>query len=266
MTENSMGRVLVISSFVAKGTVGLQAALPAFAAAGIETVALPTVLLSNHPGFAACAGTQIACETLDAMLDALDANGWLSSIDAIFTGYLPSADHVRFARGAVERVKAANAMVLYLADPVLGDDPEGLYVSHDAAIAVRDVLVPLAAITTPNRFELAWLSGRDVIDRTTAVSAARSLGVPHVAATSIPAGDEHLENVLVSGGEATVETVARRAAAPHGTGDYFAGALLAALLRGACYADAMAAASRLTDRLVAASQHRSDLEFAAVHN
>lgn len=261
-----MSRVLVISSFVAKGTVGLQAALPAFAAAGIETIAMPTVLLSNHPGFAACAGTQIACETLDAMFDALDANGWLSSIDAIFTGYLPSADHVRFAGTAVERVKAANAMALYLADPVLGDDPEGLYVNHDAAIAVRDLLVPMAAITTPNRFELAWLSGSDVVDRTTAVAAAQSLGVRHVAATSIPAGDEHLENVLVSGGGTTAETVARRAAAPHGTGDYFAGALLAALLRGACHADALASASRQTERLVAASQHSAHLVFADVHN
>lgn len=260
-----MGRALVISSFVAKGTVGLQAALPAFTAAGIETIAMPTVLLSNHPGFDACAGTQIACETLAAILDALDANGWLSSIDAIFTGYLPSADHVRFARTAVERVKAANPMALYLADPVLGDDPEGLYVSHDAAIAVRDLLVPLAEITTPNRFELAWLSGREVVDRATAVAAAQSLGVPHVAATSIPAG-EHLENVLVSGNETAVETVERRAAAPHGTGDYFAGAFLAALLQGARNADAMMVACQATDRLVAASQHSSHLVFAEVHD
>ena len=261
-----MHRVLAISSYVAKGTVGLQATMPAFATAGIEAIAIPTVLLSNHPGFKACAGTAIARETLREIFDALDANGWLSSVDAVFTGYLPSDGHVHFARSAVERVKAANPAALYLADPVLGDDPEGLYVSREAAIAVRDNLLPLATITTPNRFELSWLSGLDVSNRETAVEAARRLGVALTAATSIPAGSEHLENVLVSGRETYVNSVARLAEAPHGTGDYFAGTLLAALLHNAQPADAMATASRLTERLVAASQHSSDLVFADVRN
>lgn len=259
-----MRRALVISSFVAKGTVGLQATLPAFNGCSIEAISIPTVVLSNHPGFKACSGTAIECETLHAMLDALDANGWLSSIDAIFTGYLPSADHVRVAQTAIARVKAANPAALYLADPVLGDDPSGLYVSRETAVAIRDILLPLAAITTPNRFELAWLSGVDVTDRATAVTAARRLDVPLTAATSIPCGDEHLENLLISPTETCIETVKRLDAAPHGTGDFFAGVLLAEVLRDAAPANALVEATRKTERLVAASQHSSDLVFAAV--
>lgn len=257
-----MRRALVMSSFVAKGTVGLQATLPALTATGVETISVPTVVLSNHPGFKACAGTAIACETLHAMLDALDVNGWLSSIDTIFTGYLPSAEHVSVARAAVERVKAASPAALYLADPVLGDDPSGLYVSRETAIAVRDLLLPLATIATPNRFELSWLAGRDVTDRETAVAAARSIGVPLVAATSISSGDEHLENLLISTTKTCVETVQRLSKAPHGTGDYFAGVLLSELLHGAPHPGALATATRQTERLVVASQHSDDLVFA----
>lgn len=261
-----MHRVLVISSFVAKGTVGLQATLPPLHAAGIDVLAMPTVVLSNHPGFKACAGMAIACETLHAMLDAIDANGWLSSIDAVFTGYFPSADHVRFAQTAVARVKAANPAALYLADPVLGDDPSGLYVGRETAVEVRDALLPLAAITTPNRFELAWLSGVDVCDRATAGTAARRLAVPLTAATSIPAGTEHLENLLISAAEARIETVNRLDAAPHGTGDYFAGVFLAEMLRGSDDAKALSEATRKTERLLTASQHSSDLVFAELQN
>lgn len=261
-----MRRVLAISSFVAKGSVGLQATLPAFASAGIAAISIPTIVLSNHPGFRACAGTAIACDTLNAILDALDANGWLGAIQAIFTGYLPSAEHARFARSAVERIRSANPSALYLADPVLGDDPSGLYVGRETAVAVRDTLLPLASITTPNRFELAWLSGLEVTDRDTACEAARKLGAASVAATSIPAGSEYIENVLLTGGEPYVETVKRLADAPHGTGDYFAGVLLAQMLNGFDTATALSNATRQTERVLLASRHSRDLVFADARN
>ena len=45
-----MARVLVISSHVAFGSVGLAAMVPALHRLGIEVIVLPTVVLSNHPG------------------------------------------------------------------------------------------------------------------------------------------------------------------------------------------------------------------------
>ena len=98
-----MRRVLVMSSFVAHGTVGLQATLPAFAGPQFDVIAIPTIVLSNHPGHKACAGSAIPPSTLSDMADALDANGWLAGLDAIFTGYLPSADHVDPGGGRVAR-------------------------------------------------------------------------------------------------------------------------------------------------------------------
>jgi len=253
---------LVISSFVAKGSVGLQATLPALSRAGVDVIAVPTIVLSNHPGFKACAGTPVAIDALDAIIDALDANGWLRTIDAVFTGYLPSLEHVAFARRTVVRVRSANPATLYLADPVLGDDPTGLYIAHAAAEGMRDTLLPLADVVTPNRFELAWLTDRSVTDRDTAVAASRSLGAPLTTATSIPGSPDTLSNVLVMAEAVWTETVSHLPGAPHGTGDYFAGALLAQRLSGAPWPNALAIATRQTETLLLASQGRSDLVFA----
>ena len=43
-------RILSISSQVAYGPVGNSAAVPALQAMGHEVLAIPTVMLSNHPG------------------------------------------------------------------------------------------------------------------------------------------------------------------------------------------------------------------------
>jgi pyridoxine kinase len=133
-----LARVLAISSQVARGAIGLSAAVPALQALGHEVIALPTILLSNHPGYARFAGERVAAELLQRMLDALTANGWLASIDAVLTGYLPSPEHVSFARGAVEQVKQTRPRSIFVCDPVLGDDPKGLYIARDAAEAIRD--------------------------------------------------------------------------------------------------------------------------------
>ena len=44
-----MRRVLMLSSYVARGTVGLQATLPALPPGTFDVIAFPTVVLSNHP-------------------------------------------------------------------------------------------------------------------------------------------------------------------------------------------------------------------------
>jgi pyridoxine kinase len=94
-----MGRYLVISSQVAHGHVGLSAIVPALQAMGHEVIALPTILLSNHPGHAKVAGFKVEPSVLGQMLDALEANGRLKRVDAVLTGYLPTVDHVRFDHG-----------------------------------------------------------------------------------------------------------------------------------------------------------------------
>ena len=170
-----MARILAISSQVASGHVGLSAIVPALQRLGHDIVALPTILLSNHPGRLPASGTRIDPAVLDQMLETLDANGRLDEIDAILTGYLPSAAHVAVAASAVRRCRIKSEGTVFLCDPVIGDDPKGVYIDPEAAAAMRATLLPLADIATPNRFELAWLSDQSVVGPETAIQAARSL-------------------------------------------------------------------------------------------
>jgi pyridoxine kinase len=234
-----MRRILVISSHVAYGTIGLAAMIAPLQWAGHDVTALPTVVLSNHPGHARFAGKALDPALLQEMTAALDANGWLGSFDALLSGYLPSAGHVAWVAATVERMRTLNPNLLYICDPILGDDPRGLYIDAEAANAIRDRLVPIADVLMPNRYELAWLSGRAVQSVEQAISSARHLARPKLVATSIAAGPNELANVCVGENGVCISKVAKIDHVPHGTGDLFAGLLTAALLQGASDARAL---------------------------
>jgi len=186
-----VARILAVSSQVVRGHIGLSAIVPALQALGHEVWPLPTIVLSNHPGHRNAAGVRTPVDRLDAMLDALSANGWLGEIDAVLTGYLPSAEHAAFAVRAIERVRQIGSEAIVLVDPVLGDEPKGLYIDPAAAAAIRDTLLPLADVTTPNRFELGWLTGRALGTLDEVKAAAMALGRPSVAVTSAGLRDVH---------------------------------------------------------------------------
>jgi pyridoxine kinase len=243
----TMRQILVISSHVAYGTIGLAPMVAPLQQAGIEVTTLPTIVLSNHPGLPRVAGKAFESALLEDMTAALDANGWLGTFDAVLSGYLPSAGHVAWVRAVVERLRELNPSVVYVCDPILGDDPDGLYIDDAAAEAVREMLLPVADVLTPNRFELAWLSGVDVQSVEDAVSAARILARPKLAATSIPSGipsrRAELANVLITERGVLVGKVEKLDRVPHGTGDLFAGLFTAELLQGAPDAAALGRAA-----------------------
>lgn len=254
-----MARVLVVSSQVVRGHVGLSAIVPALQRLGHETLAIPTILMSNHPGHPRAAGSRIEVNTLVSMLDVLDANGWLANMDAVLTGYLPTPEHVFFARQVIDRVRARSPAALVMVDPVIGDDPKGVYVGGAAASAIRDDLVPRADIVTPNRFELSWLSGHEVNGVEDAVTASRRLQPPRVLATSIPATANGIDNALISSDRLLVCNVTRTADAPHGTGDLLSGLLVGHVLCKLGFEQALGHAVAGVQTAIATSGSSSDL-------
>lgn len=265
-----MARVLAISSQVARGHVGLAAIVPALQRLGHEVVALPTVLLSNHPGHAKVAGERVSPELMQRMIEALEANGWLAEIDAVITGYLPSAAHVRFASAAVDRVRKHRYDALVLVDPVLGDVPKGLYIDAAAAVLIRDELLPLAHIVTPNAFELGWLTGAAIAGTEQARAAAARLGSAWILVTSVPTAGGDLDNILVQGaaGAAFACAARRRNAVPNGTGDLLAALLLGHALRlgTSLVPDAFALALAGLHAVIDASVGRDELQLAQLQN
>jgi pyridoxine kinase len=223
-----MAHVVAVSSWVSHGHVGLSAAAPVLQALGHSVTQLPTVQLSNHPGWPHVAGRTVDVGTLGDMADALARNGWLDGVDAVLTGYLPSAAHVEFAARLVERLRAAAPGARVIVDPVLGDAPKGLYIAEEAARATRGRMLPLADVLTPNAFELSWLAARPVETLEAAREAAQVLRsrAPHaeILLTSPPIGDGQT-GILAVAPEGTAlyrtELIAGDTTVPHGVGDAF---------------------------------------------
>lgn len=238
-----MKTVLSISSHVMHGHVGNSASTFPLQRLGLKVLAVPTIILTSHVGYPVRHGIDVLPQTLDDMLAALDANGWLNGLDAVVTGYLPTDAHTEVAAKWAERLKSRQPETIILCDPVIGDQPTGLYVQESSAVAIRDRLLPLADAATPNSFELGWLTGDPLDELSAAINAAHVLAPPTVLVTSSPAGDGQLANVLVSEAGAWRTEVHRREVELHGTGDFLAALFLAHLLRGRTQPEALALAT-----------------------
>ena len=233
-----MAHILALSSWVANGHVGLSAAAPVLQALGHRVTQLPTVQLSNHPGFEQIAGNRTDPDMLRAMFGALDRNGLINDVDTILTGYLPSAAHVDVAVDLIEHFKGQDVRVVV--DPVLGDLPKGLYIAAEAAAALRDRLVPIADVLTPNAFELSWLTGcpTEKLDAAADAAAALEMRAPfgEVLVTSAPFEGNRTGVLSVSpNGLVSFQTqrVPETHAVPHGVGDVFSALVAAGLPPGA---------------------------------
>ena len=136
----------------------------------------------------------------------------------------------------------------------------GVYIREEAALAIREKLVPLASVLTPNLFELGWLSGRAIDGTAAAVDAARSLRRPAVIVTSAPAGaPDRLANLLVEPERTAACVCPRETVHAHGTGDFLAAIFLAHRLNGLGNAAALQAAAAAMDFVLAASRGRGEL-------
>ena len=258
-----MARILAISSHVARGHVGLAATVPALEWLGHEVWALPTVLLASRPGLGHFVKHDLPPPDLGAMLAALESDGCWASLDAVFTGYFPSPQSVAVTAQAIAGIKAANAKALVVVDPILGDAGK-LYVAEETAGAIRDQLLPLASVTTPNLFELQWLSGASPATRDRIADAARGLGPPTVVVTSALQSEETVTTLLATAGACVERFMPHRSGIPNGAGDLFAGLLLGHLLNGLAIETALDTSLQDLDRVLAASAGQPVLQLSAL--
>jgi pyridoxine kinase len=257
------GTVIIISSAVAYGNVGIQATAAGLRAFGLRTIELPTVVLSNHPGMGPPAGIRLKAGELGAMMDALERLGQLDCARAVMTGYFAAADQVEAVADRIARLKNRREDLVVLVDPVIGDDADGLYVDERAAVAIRERLVPIASIVTPNRFELGWLSRRPVGNEMEVVAAALALSVPEVVATSVAATGDQLQTLAIMRDGVARSWSPRLAAVPHGTGDLLAGLYLGCRLSGADAGTSLGETTTIVQRAIAKSVGGEVLDLEA---
>lgn len=230
--------VISIQSQVVLGHVGNSAAVFPMLAAGMEVAPIPTVLFSNTPTYPTRRGGAIAPDLFADLLLGADERGLPGRADFIVTGYIGSLEIAQMTADFIRRAKAINPGLCYLCDPVTGDDHPGRYVPEPIASVIRDELLPLADIATPNPFELRWLTGRPLdafadLERMPAQLGLRPAAALVATGCALPeTAPDHIETVVVAPEGLSRHPIRRIPVSLGGTGDLFAGLIVAALGRG----------------------------------
>jgi pyridoxine kinase len=222
---------LILSSFVSASRIGGGAQQYVLAAHRIDPVLAPTVLFGRSPALGA-AGEVTAPDVLRRMLADIEADAIFGEVDLVITGYFASPEQVEIASGLLKRVRAASSrQPVVIVDPVMGDEPKGLYVASAIAEAIAAELAPLADWITPNLFELGRLAGAPLSDAASAAAACRRLG-RRALVTSVPAGPDEIGMLYCDEHEAVLFAHPKVRRAPNGTGDLVTASFGAGLVEG----------------------------------
>lgn len=185
-------KILSIQSAVAYGHVGNSAAVFPLQRIGVEVLPVYTVNFSNHTGYGAWRGPLIAPDDVREVITGIEERGVFSQIDALLSGYQGGEGIGDVIIDAVARVKTANPSAVYACDPVMGNAKSGCFVAPAIPVLLRERVVPVADIITPNQFELGFLTDTepDTLESTLAsVDLAHAMGPRTVLVTSVERPD-----------------------------------------------------------------------------
>ncbi|MDP9352965.1 MAG: bifunctional hydroxymethylpyrimidine kinase/phosphomethylpyrimidine kinase [Chloroflexota bacterium] len=232
-----MRRALTIAGSDSGAGAGIQADLKTFAARGVYgTSAITAITAQNTLGVTGV--LDLPEQLIEAQIDAV-----LSDIgtDSVKTGMLSSAAIIELVVRKLEQWEVDRLVV----DPVMVAKGGDRLLREEAVGPLREKLLPLALVLTPNLPEAEVLTGHQVRTRREMEDAAREIvdmGVRHVV---IKGG--HAEGAptdLLFDGRGFMEYVAERipSANTHGTGCTFSAAIAAELAKGASVPEAVGAA------------------------
>ena len=226
------------------GGAGIQADLRTFAAFGVHGASVIAALTAQDAGgvraIAEVAPAFVA-EQLDTVLGDLE-------VRAVKTGMLH--------RAAVIDVLVARRLPLLVVDPVMAASRGGTLLEPTGVAALRDRLLPLATLVTPNLHEAEVLTGLTVADPAGMREAARALVALGAGAALVKGG--HLAgdavDVLYDGhGFRELRAPRIEGRRLHGTGCVLSAAIAAGLALGDDLADAVAEAKRYVIRTIEAA-------------
>lgn len=239
-------KILSIQSAVAHGHVGNSAAVFPLQRIGVEVLPVYTVNFSNHTGYGAWRGPLIPPSDVAEVLTGVEERGVFGQIDAVLSGYQGSEGIGDVIVDAVRGVKAANPAALYACDPVMGNARSGCFVAPAIPVLLRERVVPVADIITPNQFELGFLTDTEPLSLEStleSVDAARAMGPRTVLVTSVerPEREEGtLEMLAVDDAGAWIVQTPQLPMKANGSGDVTAALFTAHYLRTRSAAEALA--------------------------
>jgi hydroxymethylpyrimidine/phosphomethylpyrimidine kinase len=219
-------RVLAIAGSDSGGGAGIQADLKTMLACGVHGMTVVTAVTAQN-SLGVHGMWEVPTEAVLAQLDAvLDDIG----VDAVKTGMLSSTATVEAVADRMRRVSAP-----LVVDPVGASTSGTRLLTDDAIQVLRDVLLPIATVATPNLAEVQQLTGvvvRREHDLRAAAEAVLALGP-----TWVLVKGGHLEGDavdLLTNGDHEHVLRSERVANPHshGTGCTLASAVASRLALG----------------------------------
>lgn len=230
-----MKRILTIQDISCFGKCSITIALPVISAMGVETVILPTAVLSTHTMFQNFTVKDLTDQLLPI------TQHWKKEgfhFDAIYTGYLGSAEEIEIAKQIFEMFKTDDTMIII--DPVMADNGK-LYPAFDMDYAKRNAgLCSYADIIVPNITEACFMTDteyKEVYDEAYILDLLHKLaklGAKTVVLTgvSLSEGKTGVYGLNTVTGQTFIYQNDRVDASYHGTGDVFSSVSVGALVQG----------------------------------
>lgn len=147
--------ILSIQSHVAYGYVGNKAATFPLQSMGYDVWPVNTVQFSNHTGYGKWRGEIFTREHIRDVIQGIEELDVLGKCSAILSGYMGSSEICHEVLATVQRFKSKNPNILYLCDPVIGNNQ--CFVKQEVLDFFKNSL--RADIITPNQFEAETFSG-----------------------------------------------------------------------------------------------------------
>ncbi len=242
MSSETPPCALTIAGSDSGGGAGIQADLKTFAALGVYGMSAVTAITAqNTLGVTAVA--EVPLEVIDDQIEAVVTD---IGVDAVKTGMLSSSGIVECVSNAVKRLELSPLVV----DPVMVAASGAQLLQDEAVESVKQRLIPLAAVVTPNVPEAEVLTGLEIDSVEDMELAGGELLVMGAEAAVVKGG--HLDDgsgrvtdVLVTrDGVKHITSFRIETTSNHGTGCTFASAIAAHLAHGLALADAVDLAQR----------------------
>ncbi|KAB0797291.1 hypothetical protein PPYR_08285 [Photinus pyralis] len=229
---NDTPRVLSIQSHVVSGYVGNKSATLPLQLLGFDVDVINSVQFSNHTGYKVTKGPILSDTDLDELIQGLAING-LDTYSHLLTGYIGSPQVLNRIASLVSDLKSKNPHLIYVCDPVMGDNGK-LYVRSEL-LPIYKELVTIADIITPNQFEVELLTDKKVStieDAWDAIDILHQRGCKTVVISSTEFGnDDYLVAMASSHADghrrALTINIPKLPTSFTGTGDLFAALILA---------------------------------------
>jgi hydroxymethylpyrimidine/phosphomethylpyrimidine kinase len=233
------GRVLIVAGSDSGGGAGIQADIKAVTAMkGFAATAITALTAQNTEGVHGVVGVEPAfiAQQIEVVLTDIGA-------DALKTGMLHSAEVIEVVATGLERHAAGVPLVV---DPVMVAKGGHRLLLTEAEAALRDRLLPMAALVTPNLPEAEVLAGFPVRAEADMIRAAERLAALGAGAVLMKGG--HLEgdrvvDLLFHDGKVDrFEDVRIASRSTHGTGCTLASAIATGLAQRLTLRDSVARA------------------------